>query len=192
MSMAGMFLKSEFAKRFQPQGDGYVFRERADRPGYAITRAERDEMVETFGRQFNRLNWGCIVGGVVLMLGVAWIGEDMGLPDPGPLIYAVIALMALVYMSAVFQLWGAPKRRLAARTATIPTATVDDGRRALRDLSWKTLGLCVLMAAFVGFRAYGKDPTFHDGSSRFLAAMGIVLLVIAAVQAFRKWRSEAR
>jgi len=188
-----MFLNSEFAKRFEPRGDGYLFRERLGAPGYEISAAERDAFVEQFNRRMTWMNWILFGGGFVLLLGAAWLSVALAFTDPGPLIFAVMGLMFVGYMPAVFWLWGDPKRRLAARAAAVPGLDKASARReGLRKLDWSRLGLCVLFAVFLVFKAYGEDPSFGSGWSRAWLALAAALLIVAAVQAVRKWRIETR
>jgi hypothetical protein len=190
MSGAYSFLKDEFAKRFEPNGEGYLFRNRLGAPGYAVTAAERDQFVAEFDLRVTWSGRAFFVALLVLCLGGAWYAVENAIELTQWMILPVIIGAMIINVAISLWFWGEPVRRLEGRAQVaeaLPMATAR--REALRKLGWDRLGLCVGVAVLVAWQGYTQDPTFSGWSRLWLLGAG-VLLVVAAVQAFRKWRLE--
>ncbi len=178
-----------FSDRFEAAGDGYIFRSNLTAPGYAVSAAERDQFVTDFARQFRWVTWGlAALVIVVLLLGAAFfIASDRDVPT----VYTggvVLGSVLLVFVVTRW-IWNAPVRVLLGRAPVAPGRDKTEARReGLRRLTWQNLALVVGVAVLILFRGYQEDPSFSGWHGLWLVGSG-GLLLLAAVQAFRKWRS---
>lgn len=178
-----------FSDRFEPAGDGYIFRSKLTAPGYAVSAAERDQFVADHARRSRRATWGLAAFmTVALLLGAAFFiasGRDV----PTVYIGGVMLGSWLLIFVVIRWIWNAPVRCLHGRAPVAAGLDKTEARReGLRRLPWRNLGLAVGVAVFVLFQGYQQDPTFSGWHGLWLVASG-GLLLLAAVQAFRKWRS---
>ena len=178
-----------FSDRFEPAGDGYIFRSKLTAPGYAVSAAERDQFVADHARRSRWATWGLAgLMTVALLLG-ATVFIASGRDVPTLYIGGVVLGSVLLAFVVTRWIWSAPARCLHGRAPVAPgLGKIEARREGLRRLSWQNLGLAVGVAAFVLFRGYREDPTFSGWHGLWLVASG-GLLLLAAVQAFRKWRS---
>lgn len=193
MSMGSQIMKNGFAERFEPLGDGYLFRDRPNRPGYALTAAERDRFVADFSR---RVGWMTAILFVVIMAicvgGAGYaVANNVELSQGAIMVVVVMVLAISIAINMWF--WAAPLRALQGRTpdvAALPKAAA--GREQLRQLSWKRLVWYRVGAAVLCiWLGYTEDPTF-SGWARLWLVGAAALLTFAAVQAFRKWQLERK
>lgn len=61
-----------FAAQFQPDGDGFVFREDRVGPGYRVTALERDAVMEEYDRLRSRNTIAIMVPAISLLLGICY------------------------------------------------------------------------------------------------------------------------
>jgi hypothetical protein len=190
MSIGSNLLKDEFAKRFEPHGEGYLFRHELGAPGYVVTAAERDLFISQFSRRTAWTMGGLGAALVVFCLASAWFAVANGVEMSSWLITAVALILMIASAGISMWFWGEPRRQLEGRTPVaegIPKRIAH--QRWLRDLSWNQLGLSVGIAVLCVWEGYKRDPTFHGWTRLWLVGAG-VLVAIAAVQGFRKWLLE--
>ncbi|MFT4253400.1 MAG: hypothetical protein QM608_13030 [Caulobacter sp.] len=177
-----------FARRFEPDGDGYVFRHSLTSPAYRVTAAERDRFVADFGRGATLVFIGGGAAMLALLVGGAWWSVTHG--QVLSLIVGVVIVWGVVVNVGVTQwLWGAPSRALRGRASAADGLSRPEARRqTLRRLSWMQLAAGAGFAAIIAWRGYGADPGL-TGEGRLWLGLAAVLAVVIAVQALRKWRS---
>ena len=188
--MGSQIMKDGFAGRFEPLGDGYLFRSRPDAPGYTLTAAERDRFVADFSRRVAWMMGILFVAIMAICFGGAGyaVANDIELSQWA--IMGVVVVVMGVSIAINMWFWGAPHRALQGRTPDVPAlprAAV--GSEQLRKLGWNQLALCVGVAVLCVWEGYKQDPAF-EGWSRLWLAGAALLVGVAAVQAFRKWRLE--
>lgn len=178
-----------FEGRFEPEGDGYLFRHALTSPGYRVSAEERDRFVADFARTQKRaLRTAFILMLVLGLAGVAWIMAFGGKMDV-PIAMTVFGL-TLVNVVVVQRAWDAPRRALSDRAPVSEGLSKDQGKReGLRRLRWTNLAAVCGVAALVAWNGYAGDPQL-SGHGRAWLGMAGFLVVLVAVQAFRKWRVE--
>jgi hypothetical protein len=187
-------VKELFANRFEPDGDSYLFRSSLKAPGIRVSAAERERFITAFNRQMTMLTWGGGLLFAVVLVGVILVAfqADPNAAAPDYLIYSALAVFFVIWMALYYWFWGAPVRALQGRKP------VDDGRSkseakrvALQRVTWGRLfgGLAAFTVAFLGLAA---RHNLLVGWYRLWLLFGGLVLVMASVTAFRKWRAEAR
>lgn len=183
-------VKDLFAKRFEPNGEGYLFRSDLAAPGRAVSAAERDRSIEQFGRVLVGANVGFFVLLIVALGGGLWFYIGRGADVPVLAVYLMLGALIILYVAVTTWFFQAPVRAFADRPAVGLGLTKSEARLAgLRSVTWGRLGLCVVIALVVIAKGYGQDPTLR-GEAWFWFAVGAVLIAMACVQGIRKWRAR--
>ena len=183
-------LVDAFAKRFEPESGDYMFRSTLAAPGIRVSAAERNRFVADYERGLKRGLWTAMAVMVVGVLAVVPAAADN--PDLvlGPIISAALILPGVAFVGWSMRLRKAPDRALAGRTASTCGRSKEEARRlALKSVTWGRLALVPVGAAFILVRANAKG-TLLVGWNRLWVAFAALLLVLAAVQAVRKWLAE--
>ncbi|QUD86183.1 hypothetical protein [Phenylobacterium montanum] len=181
--------KDLFANRFEPDGDGYLFRANLKAPGVRVTSGERDRFVHEFGRRVTILTWVSAGVTVALVLAAAFYstGENRSVAEW--IIAPIVALCIGGFMGPFYWLWYAPVRALGGRLPATPGRSATEARRvALERLTWKQLGLSALVVPALLFRLTRGHDLLTGWNRLWMAFCGLLLLFIA-VQAARKWRA---
>jgi len=185
-------VKQGFAKRFEPDGDGYLFRASIRAPGIRVSAAERDSFVAEFGRSVAVATWVTAALTVLLFVGLALFTATNGASLPDYATFMAIAVCLIPLMAAFLWLWNAPVRALRTRLPSAEGRSRDDARRfALQRMTWGQRGLAALTVPFVLLRV-GYRHSLLVGWNRLWLLAAAILLVLLGVQAVRKWRASAR
>jgi hypothetical protein len=179
-----------FANRFEPDGDAFIFRANLRAPGYRVDKSFRDRMIAEFGRRIVWSTWlyaGLTVAGAV---GVIWffVSRQAKLPDVA--VWGILAIAAVPLVATHLWLWNAPVRALRAQVPVAPGRSKDAAKQvALKRLTWRQLGVGVLMAPIVLFQLSSLTNLLVGWSRLWLVAFAAYLVLIA-VQAVRKLRMD--
>lgn len=185
-------ISAPFALQFAPDGDGFVYRKSLKGAPVRVTAAERDGFVAGFRRWMRYAFVAMTAGflGVVVLLVAA--GPDPDSPVASLWMGGGIAVVVAVFAGAVFRAWAAPARSLAGRPVLGAPRSADEMRRInLASISYGRLGFAVVIAFAVMGSGVLTGDLLH-GWGRLQLALGVALLGLPAVQAFRKWREERR
>jgi hypothetical protein len=185
-------ISAPFALQFAPDGDGFIYRKSLKGAPVRVTAAERDGFVASFRRWMRYAFVAMVAGflGVVVLMVAAVPSPDS--PYATLWMGGGIAVVVAAFAGAVFRAWAAPARSLAGRPVLGAPRSADEMRRInLASISYGRLALAGFMVVFVvGSRALTTD--LLHGWGRLQLALGVALLCLPAVQAFRKWREERR
>jgi len=194
MNGSTALIRDQFANRFEPHGDGYVFRANLRAAGIPVSAADRDRFVAEFNRRLSIWAYGGTAGFVVLLT-VALFAFFLLNPEgeiPEFVSFLLVAAFLPVFLVPFFWLWNAPARNLRNR---LP---VDQGRSkaeatqlAFAQLTWGRLGGALAMLAF-GLWALSRSHNLLVGWNRLWLAGAAALLALIAVQAVRKWQAERK
>jgi len=179
-------LSATFADQFEPDGANFIYRRHMTGPAFRVSAAEREAFIHAYQRRM-RISLSSLVAAVVILivLGVGLIPDLEG-SEADFAYYALLGITILAILVIVRWAWNAPARDLDRRTPMAPALSKDEARRlTFARISYAKLAAVAIVAAAL---AVGR-ATDEDGSALWLAvAVGLPLL--AAVQAFRKWRFE--
>ena len=130
--------------------------------------------------------WGVVAGVIVL------VGAMVALFDQPDGRVTIAGTMALGGFAVWLHLrsWRRPERELARRLPSFPALDRTAARREkLSRVTWGNLALGPVFAVVLASRAWGDGGGVQGWTALWIAA-GVALVVVSAVQAWRKWRME--
>lgn len=179
-----------FANRFEPDGDGFIFRANLKAPGFRVSKAERDAFVAEFKRRSRMGQWGAAILIVPLIVAAIFALPSLFHVSAD---YAAVPVLGVTLPSFMIWsrwLWSAPARALQERTPDVEARSKEEALRlGFKRITWTQLGgaaaLIPLMLLRVGYR-----HNLLVGWSRIWLVLAGALLLLLAVQAYRKWKSD--
>jgi hypothetical protein len=181
-------LRQLFANRFEPDGDGYLFRTTIGAPGFKVSAEERDRWVAAFSRRFQVAIWAT-AGLSVLILLAAFLIAPSDVRLSGFWAYGVVALCLAPLLFLNRWLWNAPVRALRGRAPDAEgRSEAEAGRLAFQRMTWAQLGLAAAAPLLLLLRV-GSRNNLLVGWNRLWLVAAVVFLAFVAFQAFRKWRA---
>jgi hypothetical protein len=142
-----------------------------------------------------RALWIPFAGTALLLMGLVFLAKSH--PEMSfnsvPSIVAICAAVFVVsipYAVYLRWIWAAPARDLRDRTPVAAARSSAEMRQVrLATLTWRQLGLAALGALVLGVPMVQREK-LYPGWNHFAFWTATVLLLLIAVQAFRKWRFD--
>jgi uncharacterized membrane protein YfcA len=187
-------MRDNFEAQFEAAGENrYVYRLNQKREPIPVTAEERDRFI----RQYVRRIWFVLSGMVGVLLAflglIIWrtFATNSELSDVQ--LYIGIGVISVVAICLMYWVRGAPARELEGRTPVGRERSTDEMRAIFfRKISYGQLaGVAGFGVIFPFMLAFGRSPidVFH-GWGRLWFVLSAAFVLLAAVQAFRKWRFE--
>jgi hypothetical protein len=181
--------RNGFAGQFEPHGQDFLYRKSLKGAPILVTAAERDNFVKAY-KKSQKIT---VFSGVALTLVSAVALVTVYPDDQAPPEWTTTALVGVV-MTVIFAMtfwsWNAPARALRGRGTMGQARTASEARRlALERISYRQFALVAGIAVFLLLRAGAKDDLL-SGWNRLWLVLAVLLIVGAALQVYRKWRSE--
>lgn len=183
-------VRQTFLDQFQPDGTGFLYRKSQTGEGYRLSSADRDRFVEQFDRHLGRAKWiiGIGLAVVVVAAGGLSMREDTDLSQVA--IFAGIGMVMVPYLAYFRWAWAEPARELANRVPVAGERLPDEIQRLkFQRLTYGKLASAALGGLAIPFLGSSHQNVF-SGWSRLWLAFGGAIVLLAAVQAFRKWQFE--
>lgn len=180
-----------FANRFEPVDNGFLFRADLKSPAVRVTIDERDRFVGDFARDSRLMTWLFTGGLVIITVVYVALAVGAGIDLPSWALALTIIASVLGLMAAFVWQWNAPARALVGRAPAAPGRSTLEARRiALRNLTWRQLGVGALAGPIVLVRMGARHNLLLGWNRVWLVLAGLLMLLVA-IQAVRKWRSDA-
>ena len=155
-----------------------------------VTRAERDSFVADFKGRLRYLVWGLLPATFLLIALLVLLAPAPNSAAGEGFTWVGIGVLLAIFLPVYFWAWSAPARALVRRPVLGMERSRAEVRKALLErTSYGQLALILFIAIFVGARAFDGNGLMPGWSVLWLVLAGI-LLVGAAIQAFRKLSSE--
>jgi len=186
-----------FAEQFEPNGEGYLYRRSRKAAGIRVTSEERDRFVREFVDKLRGSQWVLYAATGILMIGLVVLAKSrsaISLSSVPSLIGIVAAalVLSIPYAARCWWIFGAPARELRGRAPVVAKRSPEEIRDyRLEKLTWGHLGLATLVSAFLALPRVRREQLF-PGWNHFAFWTAMVLFVLVAIQAFRKWRFDRR
>lgn len=181
-------LKLQFADRFEPMGDGYIFHANLRAAGYRVSASDRDRLVAQFNRRLTRLIWGFAAITILFFAAICWIFVQQSGEVPAIVPWIIAPAATCGYLAPFFWMWNAPQRELRQSMPVVQGRSKDEAKRiALTRLSWTQLGAGVVMTLALLWRV-STEWNLLIGWNRLWLVLAAAMLLIVAVQAIRKLR----
>lgn len=185
-------VKQSFADQFLEAEDGYVYRKSQKGPPIRVTRQERDLFVAQFGKTIRYTMWAVIPGTLGLILLLAWLTPSADSPSADYGVWMGVAAFMLPLVAIILAAWTAPSRHLRDRTPEGSPLSRDEAR----ELAFFKISYLQLAAgALVGIVLASDFITASEplrGHQLMKGIFGSLLIPLALVQTFRKWRESRR
>lgn len=184
--------KRLFEEQFEPEGSDFLYRRSLKGSPIRVTQRERQHFIDDYARRLRFTTWGLFTSLIVFTGAVvSWtVATGADLPD----IAMYIGIGAIALVSVAYSIWvhGAPARELARRTPVGRERSRAEMRRlTLKRMTYGQLATAAFAAAVLPFTLRSHPDLFH-GWSRLWLVFSAAIILLAAVQAVRKWRFETR
>lgn len=181
-------LRQAFADQFSVGEHGLFYRKYQKGAPIRLSKAERDGFVAAFNRRIRYATWSIFPATVGLILLLVWLTPGADSPVAQVAMWGGIAGILLLFMVIYYWAWNAPSRELERRNPEGPALTKEEARAlAFSKITYGQLSLAALMGLGLIWKMSTKIDVFHGWGVVWLA-VGAAVVVLAGVQAIRKWR----
>jgi hypothetical protein len=181
-------VRQAFADQFSDDGHNFIYRRYQKGAPVRVSRLERDEFVAVFNRRISYAMWSTFPATVGLILLLVWLIPDADSPAAQIAMWGGIAAILLPFMVIFYWAWGAPSRELKRRTPEGPALSKTEARAlAFSKITYGQLALAALIGVGLVWKMSTKIDVFH-GAGLVWSVFGGALVLLAGVQAIRKWR----
>jgi len=192
--MTGSFdrVRQMFADQFEPDAQGFLFRKYMKGAPIPVSTAERDRYIATFNRFTRYASWGIAGGTIFLIATIALYATIAGVALPDMALYLGLGASFVAYMAGYFWIWNLPMRELRDRGAIGEARSRAEIKQLFLE---KTTYGQIAASAGVGIVLLIRSQSnggLLSGWNLLWAGSGAALLVLCAIQAFRKWRFETQ
>jgi hypothetical protein len=182
-------MRQRFESQFEPAGEGgYLYRQNWKAVAIPVSAKERDTLARQYAVRIY-LVLSITVVAITVLLCVLFLRTSTHAAGqvPPAQIFAGMVAISLVATGLLEWIYRAPSRALKGRPAVGRERTREDVRTiSFRRMTYQRLGVTALIGA--GSYTYIADGAWDR---RWIFVPPLVVLV-TAVQAFRKWRFERR
>jgi hypothetical protein len=183
------FARALFTEQFEPSRTGFLYRKSRKGAPIAVSAEERDRFIAAYATFLTYGYWGLFAALIALSLAATIFSQAVRSPSEGEFTAAVLLIFAL-FVAAHSWAWNAPMRALRGRGAVGPAPSREEAaRQTFSRITWPRLGLGLLFPAYLLYR-YSVRSDWDLGRNWFLLALAGLIIIVIAVQAFRKWRIE--
>jgi hypothetical protein len=194
-----MRLRETFEAQFEfVAGDKYLYRRNQKGELIPVTADERARFIRQYMRRVRFIMAGLIAALLIFQgVGIWWMVSRDGdvhhagpfdisnaVPFVGDLIIAGVAVFLMHWVR------GAAARELEGR---MPVGR-ERSKEEMRAIFFRQMSYGYLTAVAAGgvflVLTHASNDDFHSGSFRIFLSLGVLLVLVACVQAFRKWRFE--
>ena len=181
-------MRQSFADQFSGDGRSFIYRKNQTGVPVRVSALERDDFIATFNKRIRYTSWSVIPAVVGLCLLIAWLIPDIDSLSAQIAIWGVILAMISVLLVAFYRAWDAPSRALERRAPEGAALSKEDARAlAFSKITYGRLALVALMGVGLVWDMSTKVDVAH-GWGMVWPVFGGALVVVAGVQAIRKWR----
>lgn len=180
----------QFEDQFEPDGPDYLFRRNLRGPPIRVSAAECETFLNEFDRARRKIRWTLWAAVALLVFGLSLVEFRNGRDQTDTVIWFCVIPMVVGLLLAHRWSWNAPARTLARRT---PEGG-ERSRKEIRQLllsktTYRQLGVAAFLAIGGMFKA-AKQWDIAHGWGLVMPAATLLLLLLFATTAFRKWRFD--
>jgi Na+/melibiose symporter-like transporter len=177
-----------FADQFLASANGIVYRKGQKGAPVRVSERERDEFVATFNKRIRYAAWSLFPATVGLILFLVWLTPDAESASAQMAMWVGIAAILAPFIVIFYWAWNAPSRELERRTPEGAALTKEEARAlAFSKITYGQLALAALTGMVLIWKMSTKTDVIHGWGVVWLV-FGAALIVLAGVQAIRKWR----
>ena len=179
-----------FENQFEADGEGFVYRRSQKGEAIRVSADEREGFIEAFNRQLHYAMWG-ICAGITIVLGITvWLSVRSHADPSNVSIYVGVGIVMIFYLAYYRWAWAAPARQLAGRMPMAGELSPDEIQRLkFGRMKYSRLAGAAAGGLFLPILMIRRYDLFSGWGRLWLVFSG-ALVLLAGVQAFRKWRFE--
>jgi Flp pilus assembly protein TadD len=183
-------VRQTFADQFEPDGAHFIYRRSQKGEAFRVSSADRNRFLEGFDRNLSRAKWLIYVGLTVVLGVIILLSVRQGTDLSQIIIFAGIGLVMIPYYAYFRWAWAEPARELAGRTPVAGERPPEEVRRLrFRRMTYGQLAGAAFGGLVIPFIGSSHQDVF-SGWNRLWLVFGGMIVMLAAVQAFRKWQFE--
>lgn len=183
-------IRQAFAEQFEAYGTSFVYRRSQKGEAIGVSAQERDRFIEEFDLSIRRSKWILCVGLTLVFGGIVAFAFFRNGELNQAAVYIAIGLVMIPYLIYYRWAWGAPARELGSRTPVAGERSRDEVLHLqFQRMTYGQLAIAALGGLAIPFIGATHQDLF-SGWNRLWLVFGSGLILLAAVQAFRKWRFE--
>lgn len=181
-------LRQAFADQFSSDEHGFIYRKYQKSAPIRVSEMERNKFVASYNKRTRYAIWSILPATVGLMLLLVWLVPDLDSSIGQITMWVGLAALLLPFVAINHWAWNAPSRELERRTPEGAALTKEEARAlALSKITYGQLTLAALMGVGLVWKMSTKINVFHGWGMIWLV-FAAALIVLAGVQAIRKWR----
>lgn len=183
-------VRQTFADQFEQDGANFIYRRSQKGEAIRVSAEERSRFIEEFDRNVRRSKWIIYVGLTLVLGGIIGFSLIRGTDFSQAATFIGIGLVMIPYFAFNQWAWAAPVRELGARTPIAGERSPDEVRRLrFQRMTYGQLAGAAFGGVVIPFIESSRQNVLF-GWNRLWLVFGGALVLLAAVQAFRKWRFE--
>jgi hypothetical protein len=183
-------VRQAFADQFSGDGHSFIYRRYQKGVPVRVSKLERDEFVAEFNKRVRYAMWAIVPATFGLILLLVWLIPDADSSAAQIAILAGIGTLLLPFSIIIYWAWGAPSRDLERRTPEGLALSKEEARSlAFAKISYGQPALTALTGVGLVWKMSTKIDVYH-GAGLVWLTFGGTLVLLAGVQAIRKWRSS--
>lgn len=184
-------MRQAFSAQFEAQKDYYLYRKYNQQAPIRVSASERDAFIDGYNCYLRYSFWIMMGGIAVLAIVVCLYIWDFG-SEPTPFAgFAIIAAILVISVAGQYWAFDAPMRALRGRGNEGEARSPEEFKRlGFTKLSYRQLAATAGFAVVLLFKL-DRSRDLFSGWNLVFVVMAAGLIIVAAVQAFRKWRFES-
>lgn len=181
-----------FADQFTGDAEGYVYRKGQKGEPFRVSEAERDAFIASFNRRIRYSSWSILPATIILILALAWLIPDSDSVEANVAIWIGLGAILLPFLAVYQWSWNAPVRELQGRTPEgVPLTKYEARALVFSEITYGQLALGAAMGVGLVWKQSSETDVLHGWGVIWLL-IGGGLILLSAVQIFRKWRFHQR
>lgn len=183
-------VRQTFADQFEQDGANFIYRRSQKGEAIRVSADERSKFIEEFDRNVRRAKLIMYAGLTLVLGGIIGFSLLRGTDLSQGAISIGIGLVMIPSFAFYGWAWAAPSRELGGRTPIAGERPSDDARRIrFQRMTYGQLAGAAFGGVMIPFIGSSRQDVF-SGWNRLWLVFGGAFVLLAAVQAFRKWRLE--
>lgn len=183
-------VRQMFADQCEPDGSHFLYRKNMKAAPIRINRIERDAFVSTFNRRLGYATWSIVPSALLLIGLLVAFAPDLDSPSGKLAGYIGVSLIIMPFFIGYYWAWTGPARELGRRPLAGEAYSREEARkRTLSKITYRQLALVPLFAGGMLWKVSAENDV-TQGWSRLWLLFTAALIVVAIVQAARKWHAE--
>ena len=185
-------LRQFFADQFEPDGNGFLYRQNMKDAPIRVSQAERDRYVQSYDKFTRRGFWGMTAATILLILVFVTLSVGTGQEISAAYLYAGVGVIIAGFVGASRWARGLPMRELRGRgTVGEARSRTEVSKRFFAKTSYGQIAIAAA-GALVAVTKIDFHRDLFSGSNLVWSLLGAFVLGASLFAALRKWRFESR